>query len=223
MPQLCFSTFNRRHVQVRGWMTQHIITDWHWVPLLACLLLICSFFHRTETALKNQEMELIRNKERLQFFKVQKRANMFYYIMSNNMRERNVFVETSGIFFVLLYPYSNRFIVCFSQMLLQQWLMEIFCSSQSKVLSQAQNYKRWMRVGCFLTVAVFPSIHRAVVFQSIQERERCSSGCWGCPPGEYGVSVQSGPGLRWFHLPRQCGGNWLSHNHDQWPGHPGLG
>lgn len=26
--------------------------------------------HRPETALKNQEMELIRNKERLQFFKV---------------------------------------------------------------------------------------------------------------------------------------------------------
>lgn len=36
------------------------------------------FFCRMETALKNQEMELVRNKERLQFFKVQdKSKNVF--------------------------------------------------------------------------------------------------------------------------------------------------
>lgn len=43
-------------------------------------IFVCVFFFfcRMETALKNQEMELIRNKERLQFFKVlHKPKNVF--------------------------------------------------------------------------------------------------------------------------------------------------
>lgn len=51
---------------------------------------LCSlvFFCRTETALKNQEMELIRNKERLQFFKVQHKANMFFLLHHIRQLER---------------------------------------------------------------------------------------------------------------------------------------
>lgn len=64
---------------------------------LIFLLLVLFFFCRTETALKNQEMELIRNKERLQFFKVQQHTNVLHY-MRHLERERVVCMEKLDTF-----------------------------------------------------------------------------------------------------------------------------
>lgn len=68
---LCLSEFNAG-LLIGAWTYSETPHS----PKLRSLLF---FFCRTETALKNQEMELIRNKERLQFFKVQHRANLFFF------------------------------------------------------------------------------------------------------------------------------------------------